>query len=183
MISAAFFLLIAAASEAPAKCSHDFQAMLRLDRNAFDQDMIGGWRSLAASGCELEAAELIRKWREAHLAEDPTLHWHEGQMRANVGQYEEAIVLFEASLDPASRQRWGWNLYVDGSIAFLKGDLEALRLARERLAVLPAPPELKKLKDVHGNPATVRWPMNLHILDAFIRCWGQSYKAAYGCPK
>lgn len=184
MLTIALLVLAMASPEASAKCSYDLEEMLLLDQNAFDQDMAGGWRPLAANGCDFEAAELIKKWRDAHSAEDSTLYWHEGQMRANAGQHEQALPLFEASRHPASRdEKWGWNLYVDGSIAFLKGDIDALKRARDKLSLLPEPPELKDLKDVDGNPAKVVWPMNLHVLDAFIRCWGQPYKVAYSCPK
>ena len=184
MFSIALIVLAAASPEASPKCSYDLRNTLLLDERAFDQDMDGGWRPLAARECYFEAAELIQKWRETHRAEDSTLYWHEGQMRASAGQYPQAISLFEASRHPADLDRkWGWNLYVDGSIAFLRGDMDALRSARDKLSVLPAPSELKDLKDVNGNPSRVAWPMNLHVLDAFIRCWGAPYRVAYNCPK
>lgn len=165
-------LLFATAPQTPGKCSYNREQMLLLDQSAFDQDMTGGWRSLAANGCYIEAADLIREWRDAHDAEDTTLYWHEGQMRANASQYDQAISLFEASRHPGGEdEKWGWKLYVDGSVAFLKGDIGALKLARKRLSTLPEPPELKDLKDVQGNPSKTAWPMNLHVLDAFIRCW------------
>ncbi|KTE77661.1 hypothetical protein [Sphingopyxis sp. A083] len=184
MFSIVLMVLATASPEASPKCSYDLRSTLLLDERAFDQDMNGGWRPLAANECYFEAAELIQKWRESHGAKDSTLYWHEGQMRASAGQYSQAVSLFEASRHPADQDRkWGWNLYVDGSIAFLKGDINALRSARDKLSVLPAPPELEDLKDINGNPSRVAWPMNLHVLDAFMRCWGQPYEVAYSCPK
>lgn len=180
---ASIALLLAATLSGQGQCAYDRDAMLLLDQNAFDQDMDGGWRRLAANGCDTEAADLIEIWREAHHAEDSILYWHEGQLRANAGEYDRAVRLFEASRHPASEDaQWGWNLYVEGSIAFLEGDLPALENARAKLSALPEPPELQDIKDVHGNPAKITWPMNLHVLDAFIRCWGRRYKEAYSCP-
>jgi len=28
---------------------------------------------------------------------------------------------------------------------------------------------------------TIRWPMNLNVLDGFLRCWRQSCHDAHGC--
>ena len=176
-------LLFATTLSGQGQCAYDQNAMLLLDQNAFDQDMDGGWRTLAANGCDAQAADLIAKWREVHHAEDPILYWHEGQLRANAGEYDRAVRLFEAARHPASEdEKWGWNLYVEGSIAFLEGDLPALESARAKLSMLPEPPEFQSIKDVHGNLATIAWPMNLHVLDGFIRCWGKRYKEAYNCP-
>ncbi len=166
-------------------CHYDRAAMLALEQRAFDQDMTGGWRGLSNRGCTAEAADLLRDWRSAHPSDGPDagiLFWHEGQLRAEMGQTAQAIALFERSRKPVEKDRtWGWNLYVDGSIAFLRGDRAGLERARAALAVLPKPPELANMVGPDGKPTTVRWPMNLHVLDGFLRCWGQSYHDAYGC--
>lgn len=179
LLAAALFALPAA------DCRYDRPAMLALAQQAFDQDMDGGWRALSKRGCEAEAADLIRDWRAAHPSDHPDakiLFWHEGQMRAEIGQTRQAIALFERSRKPAEVDRaWGWNLYVDGSIAFLRGDRAGLKRARAALAVLPKPPELANARGPDGKPMTIRWPMNLNVLDGFLRCWGQSYHNAYGC--
>lgn len=183
MILASLALAAASAAGGAPTCSYDRAAMLALDQPAFDQDMHGGWRALAAKGCDLEAAELIRQWREVHHATEPILFWHEGQMRANAGDYANAISLFERSRHPADADMmWGWNLYVDGSIAFLRGDRPALEAARGRLAILPRPPALPEVRNADGAPVAIAWPMNLHVLDGLLRCWGQSYRRAYNCP-
>lgn len=186
MILAALSLLMALPSDGPADCHYEQNALLALDLEAFDHDMDGGWRTLEVKGCGLEAANLIRDWRRAHGtmgSADALLSWHEGQLRADAGQYAAAIKLFDAARNPAAEDaKWGWNLYVDGSIAFLRGDRDALEAAGVRLAALPRPAELKDAIGADGKPRAVRWPMNLRVLDNFLRCWGQSYRVAYRCP-
>ncbi len=83
-------LLLAAAQPAePAPepdCSYDLEAMLALDRQAFDQTLPdGGWRSLYERGCYAEAAELIREWRHEkrdHPASSTPMKGRRGLMRA-----------------------------------------------------------------------------------------------------
>jgi len=186
MIVAALALAVLAPADGTTQCQYDRSAMLALDLPAFDQDMNGGWRTLEAKDCAKEAADLIRVWREAHGSMGPAdtlLSWHEGQLRADVGQYADAIRLFQAGRHPAADDaKWGWSLYVDGSIAFLRGDRRKLEAARTKLAALPRPAELKDAVGPDGKPRAVRWPMNIRVLDGFLHCWGQSYKAAYRCP-
>ena len=165
------------------ECQYDRSKMLALDQTAFDQDMNGGWRQIAKAGCDLVAADLIEDWRIFNGISSSTLFWHEGQLRAAAGQSTAAAILLERARKPDSEDAgWGWNFYVDGTIAFLSGDKAALVIAREKLSKLPEHEGLKDMKDVHGNPAKIKWPMNLHVLDGFIHCWGQSYKEAYACP-
>jgi hypothetical protein len=172
-----------AAAKTVADCSFDKSAMLALDQNKFDQDLNGGWRTVATEGCEEVAADLIRDWRAKHNANDPILFWHEGQLRASVEQYDAAIALFKQSRKTEAEDAgWGWNLYVDGSIAFVEGDKAALMEARKKLAALPKPPGATNRVDIDGNPIEIKWPMNLSVLDGLIRCWGLPYKQAYGCP-
>lgn len=185
MIFAALAFGLIPAADGAAQCHYDRRSLLALDLHAFDQDMNGGWRTLEAKGCAVEAADLIRDWRKAHGSmgsADTLLSWHEGQLRADAGQYATAIKLFKAGRHPAGEDaKWGWNLYADGSIAFLRGDRRALETARAKLAILPRPTELEDAIGPDGKPRTVPWPMNIRVLDSFLRCWGQSYKAAYRC--
>lgn len=58
------FLLAAAAPD----CAYDRASMMALPQQAFDQDL-NGWRSLSMRGCEAEAADLIRDWREDNKPE------------------------------------------------------------------------------------------------------------------
>ncbi len=76
----------------PAACSYDRTAMLALDQDAFDQDLQGGWRTIAdRPGCTLAAADLLRDYRQAHAITGGIVVWHEGQMRAEAGQTAQAI--------------------------------------------------------------------------------------------
>lgn len=187
MFTILFATMLGAASGGTAadspECRFDRAAMLALELDAFDQDMTGGWRKLANAGCYLEAADLLRDWREAHQADASILYWHEGQMRAFAGQDEVAIALFETTRKPAEQDlQFGWNHYVDGSIAFLKGDKPALEAARAQLALIPKPENWAPV-GADGKALDVPWPPNLHVLDGFLRCWGQLYSAAYSCPR
>ena len=178
-------LLLAAAQPAdtpPAPdCTYDLGAMLALDRNAFDQDMDGGWRVLSLKeGCEIAAAELIRAWRHEKRDHAAILYWHEGQMRAFGGQTEEAIALFERTYSPPEFDGdFGWNHYVSGTIAFLQGKRDHLRQSIERLKAIPEP-EDNSFTRPDGSVVRMIWPPNLNVLEAFERCWGKSYKEAYG---
>lgn len=173
-------LLLAVQTGAPNRsardqtCLYDRKAMLALGEDAFDQDMTGGWRTLSDKGCTLVAADLIADYRAVHPRIRRTFlsFWHEGQLRAEAGQTRRAIALFSrARKTLAEDAGFGWNLYVDGSIAFLRHDRTALQSARDRLAALPKP---------DGVPATLRWPMNLNVLDGFLPCFGKDYRTAYG---
>lgn len=171
-------ILLATAQVSP--CDYDRAAMLALDQHMFDQDPNTGWRSLDRQGCEAEAADLIRAYRNAKESPEPSiLYWHEGQVRAGLGQTEQAIALFEKSRTPIEKFP-GWNSYVDGSVAYLRRDLRGLRAARERLANLP-PPEEPPIMQIGGENVEIPWPPNLNVLDAFIRCFDRPYKEAYAC--
>lgn len=177
----AFALSATGASAVPADCAFDREALLKLDYRSFDQDTQGGWRALAGKGCDREAADLIRDWRLQHNDSRYILFWHEGQSRAFDGDYEVAASLFEQSRRPAE-DRIGWNLYVDGSVAFLRGDMAKLQAARASLAEMPKPLDWDMMKGADGKLLNAKWPVNLNVLDGFIRCWGQHYRDAYGCP-
>ena len=161
-------------------CSFNWQAMMALDEKAFDQDMNGGWRRLARlSDCYLAAANLINDYRDFHQSESTTLAWHEGQLRANLGETEHAIVLF--NLARHTNDLTGWNDYVDATIAFLRRDLQALHSAREALAAVPKPDA--RWTDSQGNTIDIVWPLNLDVVDRLIRCYDFDYETAYGrCP-
>ena len=156
--------------------------MLELEHQEFDQDLHGGWRNLAYKGCTLEAAELIREWRYRKRSHDSILYWHEGQLRAEAGQTEQAIDLFKLTYRQSDLDAgFGWNHYVDGTIAFLSDDRARLDRAVERLKAMPKPPEFEKeITFADGRKAKLDWPPNLKVLEGFQRCWGKSYKEAYG---
>lgn len=167
----AFMAALAAAGQsqpAPSTpCAVDREAMMALGIDAFDQDMNGGWRPLAQRAeCQDVAADLIRDYRAFIVDRTRLLYWHEGQLRAGLGQTAAAIGLFEQARRPDSDE-FGWNHYVDATIAFLRGDRPALLAARTRLAAMRPPPNRTE-------------PMNLGVVDGFVHCFGQPYREAYG---
>jgi len=175
MIHALLALALQAAPADP--CQVDNRAMMDLGYHAFDQDPEGGWRELARRpGCEARAADLIRDHRSYAQGRMSILYWHEGQMRAGLDQTGEAIRLFEQSRKPDDQ--FGWNPYVDATIAFLRGDRGALTAARERLAALPKPADFEERTLPNGF--RLSWPPNLQVVDGLVRCFGRPYSEAYG---
>jgi hypothetical protein len=181
-----FALLLAAAQPAepaPAPdCSYDLEAMLALDRKAFDQTLPdGGWRSLYERGCYAEAAELIRTWRHEKRDHASILYTHEGQMRAYAGQIDEAVALLRLTYKSMDKDaNFGWNFYLDGSIAFLERDRAGLARAIDRLNAIPERDASVRMVRSDGTPITIKWPPNLDVLEAFERCWELSFAEAYG---
>lgn len=175
-------VLAAALANSPPDCGIDRAALLALDQDAFDQDPKGGWRAVAnRSGCKVMAADLLRDYRMAHPEiSDPTIFfWHEGQLRAMTGDARAAVQLFErARKEP---DEFGWNAYVDATIAFLQGDRTRLQAARQSLAATPAPPDWDKLVAEQAKRGRrVSWPPNLDVVDRLITCFGRTYDEAYG---
>ncbi|WP_307734483.1 hypothetical protein [Xanthomonas albilineans] len=174
----------------PTKCRFDKKKMLSLAEDKFDQDVGnggGGWRAVAAKpGCEVAAADLIKEYRKAHPSSSNLLFWHEGQLRAFVGSYKDAIPLMEASRKPAEKDLAGWNPYVDATVAFLRHDASALAAAQKKLNTVPPSPELPPVKDGYiemsmdnGQKVRVRWPVNADVVDGLVLCLDKSYMEAY----
>lgn len=164
----------------PLLCAVDEEAMLALSPSAFDQDPKNGWRPLAdTEGCQKAAADLIqnyinRNWASLNPRTLHVMYWHLGQMEAMAGDYREAIPFLMAGAGPSDRSRIiGFQEYALGTIAFLQGDLEALKAARARLSATPMP-------EGFTPDSQHRWPLNLDVLDGLIRCFGSSYAQAYG---
>lgn len=144
------------------------EAMLALDFEAFDQDMDGGWRTVAAEGRFEDAARLIDAYLDRHSAgltahQRVVLNFHAGQMYAMADDRERAVERFEASIDPDAAMR-SWNPYVEATIAFLERDREALLAARAAMAATP-----------DGS-------MNMPVVDRLIEHFGMSYLDALRPP-
>jgi hypothetical protein len=188
-------LALAAALGAPPEpskapdCSYDRDAMLTMEPDAFDQDLEGGWRPLADRGCHREAAELLAAYAALpKAAGNTTILWHEGQMRAEAGQYKQAVALMQRTYKPKDTDPGYWNAYVDGTIAFLQRDRAALEKARATLVEIPTPEvlaEAVKNGRYHfttpaGQEVDVPWPPNLEVLDGLLRCFERDYPTAMG---
>ncbi|RYF48491.1 MAG: hypothetical protein EOO38_09985 [Cytophagaceae bacterium] len=181
---------MAGAQEAPPKsCEYDRGRLLALDENQFDQDMAGGWRALASTpGCALVAADLLRDYRETHYKNSGILFWHEAQVRADAGQYSEAIALMKRAYKPVEADKAGWNLYVDATIAFLRRDRAALEQAKLKLAAVQPPvgadipPVINGYMEADfadGSKRKIRWPINIDVVEGLENCFDKLYVEAY----
>jgi hypothetical protein len=181
---------IADAQEFPSNsCGYDRAHLLGLDENQFDQDMSGGWRALASiPGCALVAADLLHDYREAHHKKSGLLFWHEDQVRADAGQYPEAIALMKQAYKPAEADKAGWNLYIDATIAFLRRDRTALEQAKIKLAAVQPPigvdipPVVNGYMEADfadGSKRKIRWPINIDVVEGLENCFDKPYVEAY----
>ena len=183
----------ALAAEETVDCSIDKKALLALDEHHFDQDMSnggGGWRALESKhGCEQVAADIIKEYRVVHHSESYLLYWHEGQLRASHGDYQDAIPLLEKARKPPEEDSAGWNAYVDATVAFLQKDRAALDRARKGLIqTQPSGGIVVKngFMEAHmqdGSVKQIAWPMNLDVVDGLRKCFDKPYSEAYGSDK
>lgn len=190
LVAATTFLLcstacaqVSVAPLEPAACATD-PASLTLSFDRFDQENVG-WRGLSRAGCDIQAAELISAYRAANAATLPAdsvkmLNWHEGQLRAAVGDYATAINLFEAVLaveaEPSDR------LYTQATLAFLRRDRAALLAASDALQSLPEPPAFARAADQFAatyNAPRPTWPPNADVVGALLTCFDKTYEEAY----
>ncbi|MEO0462288.1 MAG: hypothetical protein AAF127_04100 [Pseudomonadota bacterium] len=175
------------------ECRYDREVELARDTVAFDQIEGQGWRPLYAAKCYLEAAKLLRDWqaqnphaldladpRERSLAR--ILVWHEAQMWAFADRTDRALPIFKTTYREGDGiSITAWNLYVDGTLAFLHRDKDALKSSIAELAAVPKPPGWDNAVDQTGKPVSLPWPQNLDVLEGLSRCWQQSYRVAYLC--
>ena len=158
-------------------CVYDRAELLALNIADFDQDIEGGWRSVANQvGCFDAAADLIRDYHAALPQKSFLLYWHEGQVRAITGDYATAIPLYEMSYKRQD-DTVGWNQYVDATIAFVRRDKTALAKAYFALANLPAP--VNAQLDQNGNSIADSWPPNMNVVEDLLACFDQQYREAY----
>ena len=173
--------------EQPKNCNFDRKHALSLSEDAFDQDLHGGWREIAhRPGCLLVGAALIRDYRSIHKQSPAILYWHEGQLRAEAGQNAAAAELMKKSYKPTSDDTFGWNPYVDATIAFLKSDRLGLAKAQAALARVPPPPGMDSKDATYqvtfadGSIKRMKWPPNSEVVDGLVACFGKPYSVAYG---
>lgn len=144
----------------------EFQALLKLDYRAFDQNLPdGGWRAIlddveagkVLDSYSIQNSENLKPWQAR------TILWHAGQAYAMANLTDVALARFRKSYDPDVKPNdtFKWNSYVKGSIAFLEQDIKGLIEARDEMRA--------------ANPSSP----NLKILEAFVRCFKKSYKEAY----
>lgn len=165
----------------------ELERLINLPQDEFDQDFQGGWRPYGdQDGCERATADLILTYLlySPHVDELGLLRWHAGQMMAAAGNYDGAIPLFLASKDDEAT---AWNAYVDGSVAFLKGDRDAIEAARVALLAF-APDEeeqaatrrfLEQNPNIRVPEGFITDPPNLPVIDRLRTCWGSNYQTAY----
>lgn len=153
------------------ECEQEYRARLESDillsYEQFDQTLNAGFRSLAASGCNKEAADLIEEYIKATKSPKSSLRWHIAQLRATQGDYPAAVksamtVLREKEDFKADPLRW--NSYVLATVAFLERDKEKLILYRNSVA--------DGKDEFWGNK------LNLKLLDSLIHHFDKDYKFA-----
>ena len=148
----------------------DLGKFLKLDYQAFDQSPpVGGWRELENKGKEKQILALLDNYRKCKKGlkpdENATIWFHSGQAAAELGQYDDAIKRMQKSYDKTLEAEWHWTDFVDGSIAFLKHDLDGLKKARAHLAQIES-----------DHPY-------VHELDKLIDCFDSKYKDVPQCAQ
>jgi hypothetical protein len=169
----------------PADCRQADETMLALSFQDFDQGD-EGWRSLETAGCEIAAADGIKKYRERNadmvVNADNTLAWHEAQLRASAGQTDAALELMVSRRDTASPSI---RPYTDATIAFLRRDWAGLLAARDALVALPEPQAFRDAANRYAasypDLPPLKWPLNLDVVDGLIACFDRPYSEAYEC--
>jgi hypothetical protein len=170
-----------------------FNMIMSLDFQSFDQNMNGGWREVAnQENCNMASSILIGTYlarsKIYYEIYRSSLRWHMGQMLAYENKYEEAIPYFENTYHANEARTSPWNLYVDGTIAFLKKDKALLRSKRDLLAKSPVSESMKKSRQkyIDDNPEVKMYegyvdePMNMPVMNDLLACFDQPYSKAYG---
>jgi hypothetical protein len=77
----------------------------------------------------------------------------------------------EKSRVPNEADFYGWNFYVDATMAFLRSDRKSFLQARS---------DLNRLTKPKGLNAGAEWPQNASVVEGLWRCFGKPYKVAHG---
>jgi hypothetical protein len=118
--------------------------LLHLTYLQFDQNPDSGWRPVAEREDFMGAARMIELYLEGkeglEEAEIAYLHFHAGQLWALHGEYEKAINHIDrahVAAMPAGFPQ-SFNALVAGTRAFLVGNMEAVRSARDDVKAMSA---------------------------------------------
>ena len=156
--------------------SSKVQAMLNMDFWEFDQTE-HGWRSLDTNEAVKIIGLYIRSNTQLLPNDKAILYFHAGQIYAEMGDYKTAIEQLE--LSKQSPKDWveiAWNAYVDGTIAFLNNDTEAL--LKEK-AIL----ERYKDKKLENSKGEIFYPhrTNFNVIEQLHKglSLGLTYAEAY----
>lgn len=187
LVAVAALLSPAFAHAQASDCAPEGEIMLLQDFAVFDQSP-RGWRGVAARpGCEAAAADLIARFRTFQkdwLAPEEAglLSWHEGQVRARLGDTAKALAVMETARTPDAADPF--NDYLDATLAFLKKDRAKLAAAHASLAARPKPADFDAMADAYAQQTgrTPRWPPNLDAVDALTRCFDRTYREALSDP-
>lgn len=152
--------------------------MLELSFEEFDQSAGRGWREGERYGCQLEAAELLRRYRAIHggdmsAANRAGLAWHEAQQRALGGQTQQAAELIESDALFESEPAWS-RLHKQATVAFLTRDEEGLRRLLSAYESLPR-------EEQGPEPHITGAVPNLSRVRGLIECYSRTYAVAYAC--
>ena len=163
--------------------------MLMMDPHSFDQSS-QGWRSLVHADNMNQAIQVLQSYIQKYVKNgswanapqgdeglDPhMLTWHLGQLYAMQNKYDQAIKWMQQSHNPQDSQ---WSDYVAATIAFLKGDKQALlRYAQkdnynrdtiERLAAGVGEPYSQVYEQIDA--------------DAIQEAWSKKYKKSINCNR
>lgn len=101
------------------------QSDMGLSYEAFDQTEGQGFRVLAKD-CQDEAVALLKNYIIINQAEQASLRWHIAQLLGELGRHEEAILYAKSTFREAESGPFKWNEYVQGYVAYWRGDVATL---------------------------------------------------------
>ncbi len=168
-------------------CDSPVSGLLSQDYETFDQSD-EGWQGLALRGCHAQAAALIEAYRaenqdQLNPSQDWHLVWHTGQMHAYAGNYSTAVASYEATRQINRLHNRNTQLKTDAVIAFLERDLDALEAVRDELRAMPEPAGFQQMVESvlarYPEAEPPSWPPELARVEAYIRCFEDSYAVAY----